>query len=271
MLSSRLARAALLAIAAAFSFAEGASQTQDYRLPTGCRDSCPTPFSPPRRSVVRLAGGCDVRVTWIARPSCGVGWDLSITRIEPLTDGCGGIDIGRLVDESTDSLIAGDETGFATMAGFRDTCVAVGRVLRAACWGYRVECGDSLVLPCDTSSCCESPVLLCTDEIFRRRTVRGGSVLRAPCDARRACTQTCGRPRDSVPYRDPVDTIWIDPSNFGTLTSRREPDGQMHSSTAQRRARLPAWPWRDGRPVRAPVREMREEEWRLARLAGPRW
>lgn len=288
MSASSRARAVLLALAAALSctcaLAADMSGTSTFAssrdraperdrsatatvagAPTGCHDTCATPFGPPQRSIVRRAGGCAVRITWIARPSCDVGWDLVVLRVEPLNDACGGVTIGRLVDEATDSLIAGRETGLFTMAGFRDSCVVIGRILRSACWGYRVECGDTLVVPCDTISCCESAVLLCTDSIFRRKFVRGASVLRAPCSPRDACVPVCGARRDTTVHRNPNDSVSTDPDDIGTLSSGGPRDIEPESRTAARGMRHRSWQWRDPRPVRTPMRELRDEDWLLAR------
>lgn len=264
MVNTLFARAATLAMAAALLALVGAAAyatAAGAPTPGACGDTCTTPWSAPQRSIVRLANGCAVRITWIARPSCDVGWDVSVLRVEPLDDACGGLSPRRLVDEATDSLIASRETGFFTMAGSRDTCVVIGRLLRAACWGVRTECADSVVVPCDSTSCCESQVLLCTDVIFRRRIVRGGSTLRSPCDPRRACTSICSAPVDTLD-RPPVDTIGTDPDDVDALSQRRRDVGGDRL-----KPRRPAWLWRDPRPVRTPVREVRDDDWMMAGAA----
>jgi hypothetical protein len=235
MHSSPRARAALLALAVVAStvFASAA--------PTGCPDQCDTLSpSPTMRSVVRLAGGCAVRIIWTFHRSCTVGIDLTVLSVEPLTDACGGLSIARLLNEATDSLIASRETPFFTMAAPRDTCISIGRVLRAACWRDTIRCGDTLVVPCDTISCCESSVMLCTDAVFRRSIRRVRDVLRVPCDPRTGCPSICGEDGDSI-------TPGSSDPTFGV-----------------------AWPWRDPRPVRQPARDVHDPQAALAGLAPVR-
>jgi hypothetical protein len=258
MTISPFARAALLAVAAACSLVSATAQ-----MPYGCRDSCANQFGPPQRSVVTLSRGCIVRITWISRPSCVVGFDMVVLEVEPLTDGCGGATVARLVNEATDVLVASKASPFYTMGAPRDTCVAVGRAVMAACWRYRVECGDTTAVPCDSTSCCESTVMVCVDELFRRRFERRGRVLRAPCDPRTSCPMICGTESDSTGHDwTPSDTP---PPEHDDVPTFSDGDTTRQSDAAAPMPRRnPPWPWRDPRPLRQPVRETRDGHWRLA-------
>jgi hypothetical protein len=260
MIPPLVARALSLAMAAAFSLASVRAHTQ-----SGCRDECDTiPFGPPQRSVLRLSDECFVRITWTMRRSCRVGIDINVLAVEPLTDRCGTIPISRLVGDAADSLVASSETPIYWMGAPRDTCVTVGRVLAAACWRYDVHCGDTTAVPCDSTSCCESDVEMCTDVIFRRSIHRRVGRLRAPCDPRTGCPTICGEAPDTIPHDwSPGDTP---PPGHDTVNtfSARPGDRDGEESMLFNRRWLPLWPWRDPRPVRHPVRETREERWRFA-------
>lgn len=157
-----------------------------------CIWDCPqTPFGPIQTQVITLPNGCIVRVHYAYRIACGLFSDLAIVKIENLTNNCSNA-VALMLAQVTTEMFRLNPMGF-TLPG-PNSCVSTYRLTRSTCWrNDTTDCdGDTIAIPCDTSSCCLSEYRICRDSVGVLTVTNIAAVQRDTCDVSEwSCQNTC--------------------------------------------------------------------------------
>lgn len=163
-----------------------------------CIPDCPADLFVPQPPVIlTLPGGCQVLVEYATRIACGVWFDLQITKITPLTIGCGAFTPAQILNFTSLAILQANPMGFPPY--FPGECSTNWRVNKSSCWkfvdAHPSEPYDGYYVPCDQNVCCLQSYKVCVDESGNRIVTKEPTPPPQPCppqvDPRAECYHVC--------------------------------------------------------------------------------
>lgn len=162
--------------------------------PALCVPDCPADlFIPQPPVILTISGGCQVLVEYATRVACGVWYDLQITKITPITIGCGIHTPAQILNLTTLALMQANPMGFPPVNP--GDCNTNWRVSRASCWKFKAAnpedpFGGSYV-PCDQNVCCLQAYRVCLDDSGNRIITHIPTPPPGPCPAQTDPSAVC--------------------------------------------------------------------------------